>query len=186
MTLEDHKQETEKKEKEKLTRLDWDVNPGYRSTKSSGRLDWGINTAEKTLHTHDNGRDQAKPLLHPPDRISASIEPPKEKNHHRWRSRGGGGGRQATPHRKGRRRVGPNTAVLLHPNRPPEGTKTTEFEASHSRVRGDTNPPLSMPLSLSCAGTSNPPHGSRSGLVLRIAVESSKKRCTAPDSLIKP
>jgi hypothetical protein len=90
MTLGDHKQETEKKEKEKLTRLDWDVNPGYRSTKSSGRLDWGINTAEKTLYTHDNGRDQEKPPLHPPDRISASIEPPKEKNHHRWRSRGAG------------------------------------------------------------------------------------------------
>jgi hypothetical protein len=34
MTLGDHRQEIEKKEKEQLTRLDWDVNPGYCSTKS--------------------------------------------------------------------------------------------------------------------------------------------------------
>jgi hypothetical protein len=44
MILGDHSQEKEKK-KNKLTRLDWDINTGYRSIKLSGRLDWDINTA---------------------------------------------------------------------------------------------------------------------------------------------
>ena len=41
-----HRQETKRKENNKLARLDWDVNTGYRSTILTGRLDWDINTAK--------------------------------------------------------------------------------------------------------------------------------------------
>ena len=34
-----HMQETKRKENNKLARLDWDVNTGYRSTILTGRLD---------------------------------------------------------------------------------------------------------------------------------------------------
>ena len=41
-----HRQETKRKENNKLVRLDWDVNTGYRSTILTGRLDWDINTTK--------------------------------------------------------------------------------------------------------------------------------------------
>jgi hypothetical protein len=39
MILGDHRPENEKKQKNKLARLDWDINTGYRSTKLSVQLD---------------------------------------------------------------------------------------------------------------------------------------------------
>ena len=44
--LRGHSQETKRKENNKLVRLDWDVNTGYRSTILTGRLDWDINTTK--------------------------------------------------------------------------------------------------------------------------------------------
>ena len=41
-----HRQETKRKENNKLARLDWDVNTGYRSTILTGWLNWDINTAK--------------------------------------------------------------------------------------------------------------------------------------------
>ena len=41
-----HRQETKRKENNKLARLDWDVNTSYRSTILTGRLDWDINTVK--------------------------------------------------------------------------------------------------------------------------------------------
>ena len=41
-----HRQETKRKENNKLVRLDWDVNTGYCSTILTDRLDWDINTAK--------------------------------------------------------------------------------------------------------------------------------------------
>ena len=44
--LEGHMQEIKRKENNKLSQLDWDVNTGYRSTILTGQLDWDINTAK--------------------------------------------------------------------------------------------------------------------------------------------
>ena len=41
-----HRQKTKRKENNKLARLDWGVNTGYRSTILTGRLDWDINTTK--------------------------------------------------------------------------------------------------------------------------------------------
>ena len=103
--------------------------------------------------------------------------------------RGAEGADTTTP--GGHCRAGPNAAVLLHPNRPPDGMKNTKSGATQ-RVgaspllpldatlvcAGTSNPPLSTPLS--CAGTSNPPHGTTLRTRFRDCCRGSKKRCPAP------
>ena len=82
--------------------------------------------------------------------------------------RGAEGADTTTP--GGHCRAGPNAAVLLHPNRPPDGMKNIKSGATQRAevsplppldatlaCAGTSNPPLSTPLS--CARTSNPPHG---------------------------
>jgi hypothetical protein len=91
---------------------------------------------------------------------------------------------QAPPHRRGHRRAGPNAAVLLHPNRPPDGMTNTESEATLA-CAGTTNPPLSTPHS-HARGPPNPPHGSTLRTRLQDCRQSSTKRCPAPCNRNKP
>ena len=60
-------------------------------------------------------------------------------------------------HREGHRRARPTAAVLLHPRRPPDGMKNTESEGTQ-HAGASPLPPLD--ITLACAGTSHPPHGS--------------------------
>ena len=103
--------------------------------------------------------------------------------------RGAEGADTTTP--GGHCRAGPNAAVLLHPNRPPDGMKNTKSGATQRAgasplppldatlaCAGTSNPPLSTPLS--CAGTSNPPHGTTLRTRFRDCRRGSKKRCPAP------
>jgi len=103
--------------------------------------------------------------------------------------RGAEGADTTTP--GGHCRAGPNAAVLLHPNRPPDCMKNTKSGATQHAgasplppldatlaCAGNSNPPLSTPLS--CAGTSNPPHGTTLRTRFRDCRRGSKKRCPAP------
>ena len=105
--LKGHRQETKRKENNKLARLNWDVNTGYRSTILTGRLD-----RLNSIHNDDRG-EKAQPQLPP------TIALLRLSKHLKCSSidRGAEGADTTTP--GGHCRAGPNAAVLLHPNRPP-------------------------------------------------------------------
>ena len=70
-----HRQKTKRKENNKLTKLDWDVNTGYRSTILSGRLDWDINTAK--LYSQRRQRRKCTTAASSYHRTLAAIETSK-------------------------------------------------------------------------------------------------------------
>jgi hypothetical protein len=148
--------------------LDWDINTGHCTDYTlAGWI--GTSTRPRTLYTQTttgktkcNCSSTQQTTLKQISRTTLAETTTDRK------TKG-----QAAPHRKDRRHAGPNATELLQPNRPPDDVKITETEATHSRARG---PPTRHSARLSRArGPPNPPHGSRSGLVSRIAVEEARR-----------
>ena len=144
--------------------------------------DWiGTSTRPNSKHNDDRG-EKAQPQLPP---TIALLQLSKQLKCSSI-DRGAEGADTTTP--GGHCRAGPNAAVLLHPNRPPDGMKNTKSGATQRAgtsplppldaslaCAGTSNPPLSTPLS--CAGTSNPPHGTTLRTRFRDCRRGSKKRC---------
>ena len=140
----------------------------------------GTSTRPNSIHNDDRG-EKAQPQLPPTIallRLSKQLKCSSV-------DRGAEGANTTTP--RGHCRAGPNTAVLLHPNRPPDGLKNTKSRATQRAeasplpplddtlaCAGTSNPQLSK--SLSCAGISNPPHGTTLCTRFRDCCRGSKKK----------
>jgi hypothetical protein len=181
MILGDHRQETEKeskKSKKELTRLDWDINTGHCTVYTlAGWI--GTSTRPRALYTQTTtgttkrNCSSTQQTTHKQLWRTTLAETTAER-----KTKG-----QAAPHQTDHRHAGPNATELLQPNRPPDDVKTTETEATHSRVRGD-HQPATQHASL-VRGDLKP----AARLTLRTRLlkcrRRSSKRCPAPRSRYK-
>jgi hypothetical protein len=115
--------------------LDWDINTGHCTVYTlAGWI--GTSTRPRTLYTQTTTRKTKRNCNSTQQTTLKQLSRTTLAKTTADRKTKG----QAAPHRKDRCHAGPNATELLQPNRPPDDVKTTETEATHSRVRGDHQP----------------------------------------------